>query len=113
MLTPPPGHNESATGRKGGAKGEGPKTFKFDRSYWSFDHESGTYGMLYTVQEDTVGIVLRVCSGPGQSLPGPWTAAPGQCIWRIQQLHFCIWANRFRKVLLHGMLLFDGSLRLN
>lgn len=37
VLTPPPGADEKQ--RKAGAKGtiDGPKTFAFDRSYWSFD----------------------------------------------------------------------------
>ncbi|BCR87335.1 kinesin-3 motor protein uncA [Aspergillus chevalieri] len=43
ILTPPPGADEKQ--RKGGAKGavEGPKTFAFDRSYWSFDKNSPNY----------------------------------------------------------------------
>ena len=43
ILTPPPGADEKQ--RKGGAKGavEGPKTFAFDRSYWSFDKNAPHY----------------------------------------------------------------------
>ncbi|KAL2799996.1 hypothetical protein BJX66DRAFT_211065 [Aspergillus keveii] len=44
VLTPPPGSEEKAKGR-GGGKGavEGPKSFAFDRSYWSFDKNAPNY----------------------------------------------------------------------
>ena len=38
VLVPPNG----ATGK--GGKNDGPKTFNFDRSYWSFDKSDPTYG---------------------------------------------------------------------
>ncbi|KAL4758505.1 kinesin-3 motor protein uncA [Aspergillus foveolatus] len=43
ILTPPPGAEEKS--RKGGNKAaaEGPKTFAFDRSYWSFDKKAPNY----------------------------------------------------------------------
>ncbi|OKL58712.1 hypothetical protein UA08_06040 [Talaromyces atroroseus] len=43
VLTPPPGAEEKM--RKGGMKGtpDGPKTFAFDRSYWSFDKSAPNY----------------------------------------------------------------------
>ncbi|OJJ46172.1 hypothetical protein ASPZODRAFT_67303 [Penicilliopsis zonata CBS 506.65] len=43
VLTPPPGADEKL--RKTGSKGapEGPKTFAFDRSYWSFDKTDSNY----------------------------------------------------------------------
>ena len=43
VIIPPPGADEKQ--RKGGAKGavEGPKTFAFDRSYWSFDKNAPHY----------------------------------------------------------------------
>lgn len=43
ILTPPPGSDEKL--RKGGSKGggEGPKSFAFDRSYWSFDKNDPNY----------------------------------------------------------------------
>ncbi|KAJ5900044.1 hypothetical protein N7495_004788 [Penicillium taxi] len=44
VIIPPPGMEEKASGRKGGKGGaEGPKTFAFDRSYWSFDKSDGNY----------------------------------------------------------------------
>ncbi|KAJ0413055.1 hypothetical protein BJY00DRAFT_297464, partial [Aspergillus carlsbadensis] len=44
VLTPPPGSEEKTKGR-GGGKGavEGPKSFAFDRSYWSFDKNAPNY----------------------------------------------------------------------
>ncbi|CEL04500.1 Putative Kinesin family protein [Aspergillus calidoustus] len=44
ILTPPPGSEEKTKGR-GGGKGsvEGPKSFAFDRSYWSFDKNAPNY----------------------------------------------------------------------
>ncbi|KAJ5630222.1 uncharacterized protein N7484_010322 [Penicillium longicatenatum] len=42
VITQPPGmEDKSRKGGKGG--GEGPKTFAFDRSYWSFDKNSPNY----------------------------------------------------------------------
>ncbi|KAL5048405.1 hypothetical protein BDW71DRAFT_21261 [Aspergillus fruticulosus] len=43
ILTPPPGAEDKS--RKGGNKAaaEGPKTFAFDRSYWSFDKKAPNY----------------------------------------------------------------------
>ncbi|RDW74592.1 kinesin-3 motor protein uncA [Aspergillus mulundensis] len=43
VLTPPPGAEKES--RKGGNKaaGEGPKSFAFDRSYWSFDKKAPNY----------------------------------------------------------------------
>lgn len=43
VLTPPPGAEEKS--KKGGGKGtvEGPKTFAFDRSYWSFDKKASHF----------------------------------------------------------------------
>ncbi|KAL4874063.1 hypothetical protein BDV12DRAFT_1686 [Aspergillus spectabilis] len=43
VLTPPPG--AEVTSRKGAGKGpgEGPKSFAFDRSYWSFDKNAPNY----------------------------------------------------------------------
>ncbi|KAH1497468.1 hypothetical protein KXV92_007243 [Aspergillus fumigatus] len=43
ILVPPPGADEKS--RKAGGKGavEGPKTFAFDRSYWSFDKNAPNY----------------------------------------------------------------------
>ncbi|KAL3474835.1 hypothetical protein BJX99DRAFT_260092 [Aspergillus californicus] len=43
VITPPPGAEDKS--RKGGGKGavEGPKTFAFDRSYWSFDKRAPNY----------------------------------------------------------------------
>ncbi|PWY71828.1 kinesin-domain-containing protein [Aspergillus sclerotioniger CBS 115572] len=44
VLTPPPGADEKAR-KAGGGKGavEGPKSFAFDRSYWSFDKNAPNY----------------------------------------------------------------------
>ena len=41
VLIPPPGAEKTG---KGGAKDHGPKTFNFDRSYWSFSRDDPTYG---------------------------------------------------------------------
>ncbi|KAJ6129480.1 hypothetical protein N7512_002260 [Penicillium capsulatum] len=42
VLIPPPGAEDKS--RKGGKGGDGgPKTFAYDRSYWSFDKDAGNY----------------------------------------------------------------------
>lgn len=44
VLTPPPGMEDKTSSRKGGKGGDGgPKTFAFDRSYWSFDKAAPNY----------------------------------------------------------------------
>ncbi|PGH13046.1 hypothetical protein AJ79_03883 [Helicocarpus griseus UAMH5409] len=44
ILTPPPGAEERPRkGAKPGAGGDGPKTFAFDKSYWSFNRSDSHY----------------------------------------------------------------------
>ncbi|KAJ5274097.1 hypothetical protein N7478_009222 [Penicillium angulare] len=43
VITPPPGMEDKSSRKGGKAGGEGPKTFAFDRSYWSFDKNSSNY----------------------------------------------------------------------
>ncbi|XHG03631.1 hypothetical protein AWENTII_006933 [Aspergillus wentii] len=51
VLIPPPGAEEKT--RKGGAKGvEGPKTFAFDRSYWSFDKKAPNFASQDNLFDD-------------------------------------------------------------
>ncbi|KAI9367836.1 hypothetical protein BJX61DRAFT_266945 [Aspergillus egyptiacus] len=57
VLTPPPGAEEKS--RKGGGKAaaEGPKTFAFDRSYWSFDKSAPNYASQDSLFSD-LGVPL-------------------------------------------------------
>jgi kinesin family protein 1 len=57
ILTPPPEADEKL--RKGGMKGtgEGPKSFAFDRSYWSFDKKSPNYAGQENLFDD-LGVPL-------------------------------------------------------
>ncbi|KAJ6257693.1 hypothetical protein Dda_7481 [Drechslerella dactyloides] len=60
ILTPPPGASDS-TGRKGNAgpaKGDGPKVFNFDRSYWSFDRGDSHYAGQDDLFKDLGGPLL-------------------------------------------------------
>ena len=50
ILTPP-AHIE-AKGKAGKAALEGPKTFAFDRSYWSFDRNAPNYAGQENLHED-------------------------------------------------------------
>ncbi|KKK19009.1 hypothetical protein P175DRAFT_0438927 [Aspergillus ochraceoroseus IBT 24754] len=57
VLIPPPGADEKS--RKAGGKGavEGPKSFAFDRSYWSFDKNAPNYASQDSLFDD-LGVPL-------------------------------------------------------
>ncbi|KAF3938526.1 hypothetical protein ABW19_dt0207272 [Dactylella cylindrospora] len=60
ILTPPPGMSDTSTPRKGAtiAKGDGPKVFNFDRSYWSFDRGDSHYAGQDDLFKDLGGPLL-------------------------------------------------------
>lgn len=57
VLVPPPGATANVS--KGGMKGtgDGPKSFAFDRSYWSFDKASPNYAGQENLFDD-LGVPL-------------------------------------------------------
>ncbi|KAK6540955.1 kinesin-like protein Klp8 [Orbilia ellipsospora] len=59
VLTPPPGASDPSA-RKGAVpiKGDGPKVFNFDRSYWSFDRSDSHYAGQDDLFKDLGGPLL-------------------------------------------------------